>query len=34
MQTMDQCLQDLVRRNVISVNDARSKAENKANFPG
>jgi twitching motility protein PilT len=34
MQTMDQCLTDLVRRNVISVNDARMKAENKANFAG
>jgi twitching motility protein PilT len=34
MQTMDQCLTDLVRRNVISVADARSKAENKANFAG
>jgi twitching motility protein PilT len=34
MQTMDQCLQDLVRRNVIGVNDARMKAENKANFAG
>ncbi len=34
MQTMDQCLQDLVRRNVVSVNDARAKAENKANFAG
>ncbi len=34
MQTMDQCLTDLVRRNVISVADARTKAENKANFAG
>jgi twitching motility protein PilT len=34
MQTMDQCLTDLVRRNVISVVDARNKAENKANFAG
>ncbi len=34
MQTMDQCLTDLVRRNVISVADARAKAENKANFAG
>jgi twitching motility protein PilT len=34
MQTMDQCLTDLVRRNVISVADARNKAENKANFAG
>jgi twitching motility protein PilT len=34
MQTMDQCLTDLVRRNVISVADARMKAENKANFAG
>jgi len=29
MQTLDQNLQDLVRRNVISVDEARSKAANK-----
>ena len=32
MQTLDQNLQDLVRRNVISVDEARSKAANKDNF--
>ncbi len=34
MQTMDQCLQDLVRRNVVSAAEARSKAMNKDAFPG
>jgi twitching motility protein PilT len=34
MQTMDQCLADLVRRNVITVAEARNKAANKDNFPG
>ena len=28
MQTLDQCLQDLVRRNVISLDAARAKAQN------
>ncbi len=28
MQTLDQCLQDLVRRNIISLADARAKAQN------
>mgnify|MGYP003346147260 FL=1 len=32
MQTLDQNLQDLVRRNVISMEEARSKAANKENF--
>src|SRR5476649_1085365 len=34
MQTMDQCLADLVRRNVISVAEARGKAKTPDNFPG
>jgi len=34
MQTLDQNLTDLVRRNVISMADARSKAMNKDNFRG
>jgi twitching motility protein PilT len=32
MQTMDQCLADLVRRNIISVAEARNKASNKEAF--
>jgi len=32
MQTLDQCLTDLVRRNVISMIEARSQAHNKDNF--
>jgi twitching motility protein PilT len=32
MQTLDQNLTDLVRRNVISVEEARNKAANKDNF--
>ena len=32
MQTMDQCLSDLVRRNIISVGEARNKAANKDAF--
>jgi twitching motility protein PilT len=32
MQTLDQNLTDLVRRNVISVDEARTKAANKDNF--
>ena len=34
MQTLDQCLTDLVRRNVISAAEARSKAKSPENFPG
>jgi twitching motility protein PilT len=34
MQTLDQCLSDLVRRNVISAHEARHKAMNKDNFAG
>jgi len=34
MQTLDQNLQDLVRRNVVSVGEARGKAANKDNFAG
>ncbi len=34
MQTLDQNLQELVRRNVISVNEARGKASNKDAFMG
>jgi len=34
MQTLDQNLQELVRRNVISSAEARGKAANKDNFPG
>jgi len=34
MQTLDQCLQDLVKRNVVSAAEARNKAANKDNFPG
>ena len=34
MQTLDQCLADLVRRNKISSADARSKAKFPENFPG
>lgn len=34
MQTLDQNLQDLVRRNIISVNEARSKAANKDSIVG
>jgi len=34
MQTLDQNLQDLVKRNVVSASEARSKAANKDNFPG
>ena len=32
MQTLDQNLQDLVKRNVVSKEEARSKAANKDNF--
>jgi twitching motility protein PilT len=34
MQTLDQNLQDLVKRNIISAGEARGKAANKDNFPG
>jgi twitching motility protein PilT len=34
MQTLDQCLTDLVRKNVISMAEARSAALIKDNFPG
>lgn len=34
MQTLDQCLTDLVRRNSISMAEARHAAANKDNFPG
>jgi twitching motility protein PilT len=34
MQTLDQNLQDLVRRNVVSMGEARGKAMNKENFAG
>ncbi len=34
MQTLDQNLQDLVRRNIISANEARSKAANKDSIIG
>jgi twitching motility protein PilT len=32
MQTLDQCLLDLVRRNVVSAEEARTYAQNKENF--
>ena len=34
MQTLDQCLMDLVRRNAISSTEARAKAKIPENFPG
>jgi twitching motility protein PilT len=34
MQTLDQNLQDLVKRGIVSPAEARSKAANKDNFPG
>jgi twitching motility protein PilT len=34
MQTLDQNLQDLVKRNIVSMSEARSKAANKDNFAG
>jgi twitching motility protein PilT len=34
MQTLDQNLMDLVRRNVIAASEARSKAKIPENFPG
>jgi twitching motility protein PilT len=33
MQTLDQCLQDMLKRNLISVSEARGKAANKDTFP-
>src|SRR5690606_18646483 len=32
MQTLDQCLQDLVRRNIVSNAEARMRAQNKDAF--
>jgi twitching motility protein PilT len=32
MQTLDQCLQELVRKGLIKKHDARSKAHNKETF--
>ena len=32
MQTLDQCLADLVRRNIVSGAEARIRAANKDNF--
>ncbi len=32
MQTLDQCLKDLVRRNIVTAAEARTKAENKTDF--
>jgi len=34
MQTLDQCLQELVKRGVVSIAEARSYAANKDNFVG
>ena len=34
MQTLDQNLLDLVRRNVVSAAEARARAANKDAFPG
>ena len=34
MQTLDQCLQDLVKRNVVAVSEARTRAANKDMFLG
>ena len=34
MQTLDQNLQELVQRNVVSVGEARGKAANKDIFAG
>ena len=34
MQTLDQCLQDLVRRNIVSNAEARMRAQNKDAFNG
>jgi twitching motility protein PilT len=32
MQTLDQCLQDLVRRNIVSATEAKVRAQNKDIF--
>jgi twitching motility protein PilT len=34
MQTLDQNLQDMVKRNMVSVVEARGKAQNKEQFVG
>ncbi len=34
MQTLDQCLQELVKRNIVSAAEARIRAANKDSFPG
>src|SRR5881392_2843022 len=34
MQTLDQCMQELVQKGVVSIPEARSKAANKDNFVG
>ncbi len=34
MQTLDQNLMELVKRNVISAAEARSRAKTPENFPG
>jgi twitching motility protein PilT len=34
MQTLDQALVELVKRNIVSNTEARSKAANKDAFPG
>ncbi len=34
MQTLDQNLQEMVKRNIVAASEARNKAANKDNFPG
>jgi twitching motility protein PilT len=34
MQTLDQCLQDLVKRNIVASGIARGAAQNKDSFLG
>ena len=34
MQTLDQCLTNLIKENKITAAEARTKAANKDNFPG
>ena len=34
MQTLDQCLQSLVQRNIVSIGEARNRASNPDNFRG
>jgi twitching motility protein PilT len=34
MQTLDQCLQNLVQRNIVSLAEARTRASNPDNFKG